>query len=286
MIRKSTIALLRLPFSFLLLPVYLFALSQVHHIHLRNAIGVFLILHFLIYPASNGYNSYMDQDLGSIGLLEHPPQPSKQLFWLSVVLDLTAWICSAFINVYFLIGITLNILASRAYSFRGIRLKKYSVGGFLTVIFFQGAWTYWMVYVGVGWSIPTTLPWLAMLASSMLFGCFYPLTQIYQHQQDLNDGVVSISYRLGYRGTFGLSATMFLIADGIIFEYFRWQHQPFYFLLLQLFLAPVMAYFCYWFLLVTQHPWQANYKHTMRMNLIGAICTNGYFLTLLILNHL
>ena len=42
------------------MPVYWFALSFVESINWGNAIGIFVILHLLIYPASNGYNSYMD----------------------------------------------------------------------------------------------------------------------------------------------------------------------------------------------------------------------------------
>src|SRR5690606_10103933 len=94
-----------------------------------------------------------------------------------------------------------NILAPRAYSYRGIRLKKYPVTGFLTVVIFQGAITYYMVFMGSG-GMAWPLPWPGMVISSLLFGGFYPLTQVYQHQQDLRDGVRTISYMLGVNGTF------------------------------------------------------------------------------------
>ena len=80
MLSASTIKLLRLPFSIFLSPLYFFALSQVPDIHWSKAIIVFFILHFLVYPASNGYNSYMDRDTESIGGLEKPPPPSRQLY--------------------------------------------------------------------------------------------------------------------------------------------------------------------------------------------------------------
>ena len=80
MLSSSTIKLLRIPFSFFLSPIYFFALAQVPYINWINAILIFFILHFLIYPASNGYNSYMDRDTESIGGLEKPPPPSPQLF--------------------------------------------------------------------------------------------------------------------------------------------------------------------------------------------------------------
>src|SRR6185503_18286182 len=101
MIDNSTIKLLRLPFSFFLSPIYFFALAQVPNINWFHAILVFIILHFLIYPASNGYNSYMDQDTESIGLLEKPPLPSRQLFWLTVVLDSVGILLSLIIGPLF-----------------------------------------------------------------------------------------------------------------------------------------------------------------------------------------
>ena len=79
-LKKSTIQLLRLPFSFFLMPVFWFALGQVVDKDWWRALLIFVILHLLVYPASNGYNSYMDRDTTSIGGLQHPMQPTQQLF--------------------------------------------------------------------------------------------------------------------------------------------------------------------------------------------------------------
>src|SRR6186997_1619460 len=129
MIRASTIQLLRFHFSFFLMPVFWFALSQVVQVETKDAILIFIILHFFVYPASNGYNSYMDRDTGSIGGVEKPLQPTKQLFYVSVILDMDAIALSFLITPIFAIGICSYILASRAYSYRKIRLKKYPVIG-------------------------------------------------------------------------------------------------------------------------------------------------------------
>src|SRR5437762_14344009 len=116
------------------MPVYWFALSQVNNINWSDAILIFIILHLLVYPASNGYNCYMDRDTGSIGGLKNPLQPTKQLFYVTVVMDALAVALSFYITWLFAVGIFLYILASRAYSYRGIRLKKYAITGYLTVI--------------------------------------------------------------------------------------------------------------------------------------------------------
>src|SRR6516164_3838752 len=89
-IYPSTWQLLRFHFSFFLMPVFWFALTQIIQIDWGRAVLIFFILHLLVYPSSNGYNSYMDSDQSSIGGLKNPPQPSMQLFYLSVLMDLIA----------------------------------------------------------------------------------------------------------------------------------------------------------------------------------------------------
>lgn len=73
MLQTSTWLHLRIPFSFFLMPVFLFAVSISPEPALWRTVLVFFITHFLLYPASNGFNSYYDKDENSIGALEKPP---------------------------------------------------------------------------------------------------------------------------------------------------------------------------------------------------------------------
>lgn len=124
MIQRSTIQLLRFHFSFFLMPVYWFAISQVVRPDPGRALLIFLILHILVYPSSNGFNSYMDRDEGSIGGLKTPLQPTRQLLYASMIMDLLALLLGLFISPYFVLATGLYILASRAYSARSVRLKN------------------------------------------------------------------------------------------------------------------------------------------------------------------
>ena len=88
---KKALPLLRIPFSIYLMPVFWFGLSA-----LRGpwsgwrALGVFVVLHLLAYPASNGYNSYYDKDEGSIGGLKTPPKVTPELLHLVWAFDVLA----------------------------------------------------------------------------------------------------------------------------------------------------------------------------------------------------
>ncbi|MEP7165386.1 MAG: UbiA family prenyltransferase [Ferruginibacter sp.] len=283
MIRSSTIQLLRFHFSFFLMPVYWFALSQTNGINTGRAIFVFAILHLLVYPASNGYNSYMDRDTGSIGGIKNPKQPTRQLFYASVLLDMIALACSILISCWFFAGVLAFISASRAYSYRGIRLKKYPVIGYLTVIIFQGAMVFFLVMHGSSNDKTLLIPAIGMIAASLLIGGFYPLTQIYQHMQDKEDGVTTLSYKLGYRGTFIFTAIIYTLAMGALGFYLALNLELGKFFITQIFFAPVLVYFFWWFYKVYHDNTQANFKNTMRMNLLASVFTNAAFIFLFII---
>lgn len=282
MLRSSTIQLLRFHFSFFLLPVYLFALSQVPAIDTGHALLIFFILHFLVYPSSNGYNSFMDRDETPIGGVKKPMQPTRQLFYVSIIMDVAAIILSVFISYWFAICIVAYIVASKAYSYRGIRLKKYPVGGYLTVILFQGALTYYMVYHGSSINQTVTVPPADMAAASLMIGGFYPLTQIYQHEADKKDGVTTISAFLGYKGTFIFTALIYTLAMSVLAWSFFGKGEQKKFFALATVMLPILVYFFIWAGSVWKDVRNANFANTMRMTLLASICTNLAFLTLLI----
>jgi 1,4-dihydroxy-2-naphthoate octaprenyltransferase len=284
MLKASTIRLLRIPFSFFLSPIYFFSLAQVPSIDWSKAALVFVILHFLIYPASNGYNSFMDRDTESIGGLENPPPPSRELYWVTIILDSISILLSFFIDGLFVIMVLLYIGASKAYSYRGIRLKQYPYLGYLVVILFQGGVTFWLVYYGSSSIQDPDVPWQGIVICSLLVGGFYPLTQIYQHRQDIEDGVSTISYKLGYRGTFIFCAIIYVLAWLFMAQFFIQNGRTKQLLMIALLFIPVIIYFIQWFVQVNRDHSQANFRNTMRMNWLAAICTNLSFIILLIWN--
>jgi len=265
------------------MPVYWFALSQVKDINWSDAVLVFVIFHLLVYPASNGYNSYMDRDTSPVGGIKNPMQPVKQLFFVTVILDALAISFGFFISPVFAIGIFFYIIASRAYSYRKIRLKKYPIIGYLTVIVFQGAVTFFLVYHGSSGNHTLQIPVLPVIASALLIGGFYPLTQIYQHEEDKKDGVISISYLLGYEGTFIFTGIVYAFAFVLLGVYFYSELKFINFIILQIFMLPVIVYFFNWFSKVRKDQREANFKNTMRMNVLASSCTNLGFITILIL---
>ncbi len=286
---KNTVRHLRLPFSFFLMPVFLFALSQSFSINWQTTVIAFVILHLFIFPSSNGYNSYQDRDETSIGGLKNPPKVSENLFYATLFLDGIGVLTGFLISASFSLFVLIFILMSRAYSYRNVRLKKYPVIGFLTVFIFQGAFVYLMASSAITTfsvtSYFTINNLICMSVASFFIGSIYPLTQIYQHEADKNDGVISISYKLGYVGTFIFSALLFSLASLFLFYYFNLKHQQIALWLFLIIMLPVIAKLSLWFNKVRRDTSHANFENTMTMNLLTSTCMNLYFVVLILNNH-
>jgi 4-hydroxybenzoate polyprenyltransferase len=277
----SAIAHLRFVFSLFLFPVYLFALSQTAHVHLGKALLVFFIWHFLAFPASNGYNSYFDRDEQSIALLEKPPEVDISLYYFSLFIEVLAFGLGLFINWYFAAAVLIYGIMSKLYSHPSTRLKKYPIVSFLTVFFFQGAFIYWSTHFAfadssplVGWSSHL---FIAGAICSCLIGASYPLTQVYQHQEDSQRGDRTLSLLLGYKGSFVFSGALFAIGLVLTFLYWQPTGSLFNFYLFLIITAPIFIFFNWWFYQVGKDTANANFKNAMRMNFLSAGCMIVYF---------
>jgi 1,4-dihydroxy-2-naphthoate octaprenyltransferase len=280
----NTFKLLRFPFSLFLLPISLFSFYYIRpeiNFQLLLLLGIW---HILVFPASNGYNSYNDQDDGPIGGLAAPPKPTKSLLHIANLLDVSAIMLSLFINYYFTMFVVLYIAASRLYSYRKIRLKKFPVIGFLVVFIFQGAWVFaanvFALSTPTLFNDPNVI--FSAIASSFFIGTIYPLTQIYQHDADKKDGVKTLSMLLGQKITFLFSALMFLLATLFIYLSFMKNKTMINFWLFNIVMLPATIYFITWSIRSFKNRVHINFKNTMVMLILSSLLNNIYFLILLI----
>jgi 1,4-dihydroxy-2-naphthoate octaprenyltransferase len=290
---------MRIPFSVYLMPVFWFALYIFPRTN--EALYVFAILHLLLYPASNGYNSICDKDEGPIGGLAKPPKPNAELWVLVIGFDVLAVFFSFLISVPFGIMVVAYTLVSKAYSWPAIRLKANPWASTAVVVLFQGMFTFFMVMVGLG------MPWFllferltcmpAVVSSLFILGS-YPLTQVYQHEEDAKRGDRTISLQLGVKKTFGLSMLALGLANGVLALYalinlFESSHPleihfdsafsiPQFAVYLVL-TSPILYYFFKWKKQVEQANWQATHAQTMRFNAIASMSMSGVFILLLFL---
>ncbi len=269
---RSTLEHLRFPFSYFLLPPFVFALSQIESRPLDRVLLLFAVLHLAVYPASNGFNSYYDRDEGPIGGVENPRAVTGDLLWASLALDALGLLGAAWMGSIPFVAILLYGLASKAYSHPAIRLKSRPIVGALVVAVFQGAVVYLTTVAAVAGASPSELMTAEHLLpaglSSLLLAAGYPLTQIYQHDEDDQRGDLTLSRLLGLRGTFVFSGAVALITlPGF---YLHFAADPAGFAIVCAGLAPAGLYVGLWGRAVFRDPAAAGFRRTMRLNLLSS----------------
>ena len=275
--------LMRIPFSIFLMPVFWFTLSDAHFVgtnHFFQIVVLFIIIHILVYPASNGYNSYCDKDETPVGGLASPPKVNRELIYLVTLFDVLAVTISAYYNTVFACMMLIYILVSKAYSWDKIRLKKYPLISTLVVSFFQGFWVYLSIFAFFDvniFALPVQTYINASVASMFLLGS-YPLTQIYQHKSDKIRGDKTLSLLLGIRGTLLFSGIGFSLATlvFVINKYVELQNYQIinYFI----FTLPIGLFLSWWSIKVFRNPENADFKHTMRMNAVSSLSMSALFI--------
>ena len=275
---------LRLPFSVYLLPVCLFALTLRPPLtNWGRVVWVLFLIHVLVYPAANTFNSYYDRDEGSVNGLETPPPVSETLFWVSMLLEALALLGAFFVNGQLVFFMLVYGAFMKAYSHPAIRIKKRPVASWLLISTFQGGFVFLMTYVTLHdlslWELlilPKQLGlWLGVLISFLNILALYPVTQVYQHAEDASRGDLTISRLLGVRGTF-ISAWVCLLASAGCFWVFYDGTAPFW--VMAGFLLPGITYLALLTRRVWQNPAAANYRAAMWMTRLTGWGMNAFFL--------
>ncbi len=226
----------------------------------------------------------MDADEGAIAGIKDPPKPTKQLFQASVLLDFIGILASLYIGIGFTIVNIFLMILSRLYSYRKVRLKQYGLLAFLIVSLTQGGVSFVNMYFGMineSFSL-SGIPWQAFTVATLFVGAIYPITQIYQHDEDRKDNVNTISMMVGKRGTFLISGVLFLISFLIL--YYEIDNKEM--LIFTGFMLVPISFFFQWMIRSWKRESLINYTNTMIMAISAAIAMNLAFLWILMCQYL
>jgi 1,4-dihydroxy-2-naphthoate octaprenyltransferase len=121
---------------------------------------------------------------------------------------------------------------------------------------------------------------LAVCSSLFLLGS-YPLTQVYQHEEDAQRGDKTLSLMLGIKGTFIFSSLAFLIGSLVMGWALIQQNNVNDFYIFLILGGPILLYFGSWFKKVMKDEKEANFEQTMRMNMISSLSLSAAFILML-----
>jgi 1,4-dihydroxy-2-naphthoate octaprenyltransferase len=158
--------------------------------------------HVFLYGGTNMFNSYYDRDEGPIGGLERPPAVSRAMLFLSLALKGIGFLLAIPLGFGFCVCYLLFVGYSVSYSHPAIRIKKYPFGSAVLVFFGQGVVGFVGGFLAGGGEVgrllePVSL--IACLGGALLVSGLYPLTQVYQVNEDARRGDLTLARRLGPR---------------------------------------------------------------------------------------
>jgi 4-hydroxybenzoate polyprenyltransferase len=142
------------------------------------------------------------------------------------------------------------------------------------------------VQVGAGlkWEQVLQTPniWYALVSTLFLCGS-YPLTQIYQHEEDSQRGDTTLSLLLGVRGTFVFAAASLGLGAALLLGLYLESGQLLNVGIFLLCTAPISFFFTRWVISAWNNPSEVNFENTMQMNKISSLCISLAFILMLTL---
>jgi 4-hydroxybenzoate polyprenyltransferase len=169
-------------------------------------------------------NSAFDQDEGDIGYLDAPPPPPKHLAAVSIaVMAVGQWLSFA-LPLGFAVAYAICFAMSVAYSVPPVRLKAVAGADWAINIIGVGVLTPFAGWSASGMALRPDGVWI-MIGFGCLFGSLYPLTQIYQFEEDTSRGDRTLARMLGTSVSLTISAVAAALAFAS-FAYALWRAGP------------------------------------------------------------
>jgi hypothetical protein len=205
---KTVLIHLRFHFQLLLAPVFLWGWLLAGGGLSAPVLLGFVAFHFFLYPGATAFNSAYDRDTGPVGGLEKPPPVNQLLLPTSLALKAVGWLLAAFVNLPFWLAYAAFVVLSIAYSHPWVRLKARTLTSLAVVGFGQGALAFLAAWAATRGEL--TSAWgvegvLGATAAVLLILALYPLTQLYQVDEDAARGDRTLAVAWGASRSFAFA---------------------------------------------------------------------------------
>ena len=159
-------------------------------------------------------NSAFDRDEGDIAYLRRPPPPPRGLAPASMALMLVGLALAFALPVAYRIAYAICLVMSLLYSVPPMRLKAVAGADWVINMLGFGTLTPYAGWAATGLPLERSSG-LALAAFCPLFAALYPLTQIYQLEEDTRRGDRTLATVLGVGGSLDAAIAAVLVAFGL-----------------------------------------------------------------------
>jgi 1,4-dihydroxy-2-naphthoate octaprenyltransferase len=201
------IAHLRWPYQTLLLSgTYGLSILYVQEPNFRLFAQYFVLWHLGLYGGATAFNSYWDKDEGPIGGLKNPPPMRPWMRWASFFLMMVPApflmydIVSDNLPMVSFAVYVLSFLLFWAYSSPLLRWKGHPYLSVLVIFLSTGTNGFFMGYFSSSGMSFSLLSLLAALGVASILVSLYPISQLFQLEEDRNRGDRTLALQIGVKG--------------------------------------------------------------------------------------
>lgn len=180
----------------------------------------FLNVHLLLFGGATAYNSYWDKDEGPIGGLQAPPPMSEWMWSASLLLQFVGLWVAFYAGILFAGVYGLSMLLFWLYSSPHARWKGTPLRSLVAIGISTGTNSVLLGYLAAGGESLSFDSVIASAGVALMVLSLYPISQLYQMEEDQQRGDQTFAIRFGFDGVilfFGISfvAGVMLVASAI-----------------------------------------------------------------------
>lgn len=186
----------------------------------------FINVHVLLFGGATAYNSWWDKDEGAIGGLKHPPKMEKWMHPVSLLFMFSGWVWSVFTGLEYAVVYGASLLFFWLYSTPHARWKGKPLLSLVAIGVSTGFNSVLLGLWASGGAFNTAVL-LSAVGASMILLSLYPVSQIFQIEEDRRRGDETFTACYGLESTkrffvisyaIGLSLLSFglFLAEGLI----------------------------------------------------------------------
>lgn len=180
-------------------------------LRINSFIIQFLNVHLLLFGGATAYNSFWDKDEGPIGGLKNPPKMTRWMWPVSLILQFLGLGLAVVEGLLFAGIYVISILFFWLYSTPLARWKSHPIKSLVAIGVSTGLNSVLLGYLAAGNSQLSFWIFVAAVGASLLLLGLYPISQIYQLDEDRKRGDQTFAVQYGQKGVKRFFVAGFLI---------------------------------------------------------------------------
>jgi 4-hydroxybenzoate polyprenyltransferase len=198
---RNFIVHLRLHYQFFILSGgFLLGGLIAENMNLLNYMEQFLVIHVLLFGGATAYNSYWDRDEGPIGGIKSPPRMYKWMWFASLGLQFAGFLFILSEGWLYVLLYSFSFLLFWLYSSPLFRWKSRPILSLIVIGFSTGTNSFLLGFIAAGGFIDSYHIALTAFGVAFILLSLYPVSQIFQMDEDRERGDQTFAVRFGQKG--------------------------------------------------------------------------------------